>query len=188
MADLLPKDIPQQYSKEMKVKSEVFTLPVLTKDEKKYADCVDVMDMFEDWVHENHTKASGTVGINVPPPRPPGRPAIHAPSCPDQPSSHAPPVPDPADPLCGVKVPCIGDQLTRVRFAGAKDLRAGAHTCKDRLDHLYPFRCAAWHTKRSFLKFDIIHCGTYGCSNLRSSEIREMCALLWVILIRIYCP
>lgn len=68
MADLLPKDIPQQYSKEMKVKSEVFTLPVLTKDEKKYADCVDVMDMFEDWVHENHTKASGTVGINVSPP------------------------------------------------------------------------------------------------------------------------
>lgn len=68
LADLLPKDIPQQYSKEMKVKSEVFTLPVLTKDEKKYADCVDVMDMFEDWVHENHTKASGTVGINVPPP------------------------------------------------------------------------------------------------------------------------
>jgi len=93
---------------------------------------------------------------------PPGRPAIHAPSQPDQPASHACPVPDPAEPLCGVKVPCIGDQLTRVRFAGAKDLCAGAHTSKDRLDHLYPFRCAAWHTKRSFLKVhsEIIYCGT----------------------------
>ena len=109
------------------------------------------MDTFEDWLHEIHTKASGTVGINVPP-RPPGRPAINAPSRPGQPSFHAPPAPDPADPLCGVKVPCIGDQLKRVRFAGAKDLRSGAHTCKDRLDHLYPFRCAAWHTKRTFLK------------------------------------
>ena len=60
------------------------------------------------------------------------------------------------DPLCGVKVPCIGDQLTRIRFAGAKDLRAGAHTNRDRLDHLYPFRIAAWHTKRSFLKVPMV--------------------------------
>lgn len=131
------------------------------KDEKKCADCVYVMDMFEDWVHEIHTKASGVVGINAPL-LPLGRPAIHAPSRPDQPASHVPPVPDPAEPLCGIKVPCIGEQLTRVRFAGAKDLRAGAHTSKDRLDHLYPFHCAAWHTKRSFLKVhsEIIYCGT----------------------------
>lgn len=151
LADLIPKHIPHQYSEEMKGKSEVVTLPVLMKDEKRYSDCVDVMDMFEDWVHEIYTKAFGAVGINAPL-LPPGRPAINAPSRPDQPASHVPPVPDCAEPLCGVKVPCIGDQLTRVRFAGAKDLRAGSHTSKDRLDHLYPFRCAAWHTKRSFLK------------------------------------
>ena len=60
------------------------------------------------------------------------------------------------DPFCGVKVPCIGDQLTRIRFAGAKYLRAGAHTNKDRVDHLYPFQIAAWHTKRSFLKVPMI--------------------------------
>ena len=53
-------------------------------------------------------------------------------------------------------VPCIGDQLTRIRFAGAKYLRAGAHTNKDRVDHLYPFQIAAWHTKRSFLKVPMI--------------------------------
>lgn len=115
--------------------------------------------MFEDWVHEIYTKAFGTVGINAPL-IPPGGPAINAPSRPDQPASHVPPVPDCAKPLCGVKVPCIGDQLTRVRFAEAKDLRAGCHTSKDRLDHLYPFRCAAWHTKRSFLKVrsETIYC------------------------------
>ena len=50
------------------------------------------------------------------------------------------------DPLARVRIPCFGDQLTRVRLAGAKDLRAG------RLDHLYPFRIVDWHTKRSFLK------------------------------------
>ena len=56
------------------------------------------------------------------------------------------------DPLCGVKVPCFGDQLTRVRFAGAKDLRAGGHLPKQRLDHIYPFRIVDWHPKKSFLK------------------------------------
>jgi len=90
LAALIPKHIPHQYSEEMNGKSEVITLPVLMKDEKKYADCVDVMDMFEDWAHEIHTKASGAVGINAPL-LPPGRPAIHAPSQPDQPASHSPP-------------------------------------------------------------------------------------------------
>ena len=152
LADLLPKHIPHQYSDEMKQKSEVVTMPVLMKDEKKYADCVDVMDTFEQWIQDIHTKAFSVSDASPYPPN--GRPAVYAPSRPDQPASHAPPVPDPVDPLCGIKIPCIGDQLTRVKFAGAKDLRAGAHTSKDRMDHLYPFRCAAWHTKRSFVKVE----------------------------------
>ena len=85
---------------------------------------------------------------------PPG-PPIAAPSRPDQPASHVPPVPQPDDPLANVKVPCFGDQLTRVRLAGAKDLRAGSHTPQDRLDHIYPLRIVDWHSKRSFLK--VIH-------------------------------
>lgn len=79
-------------------------------------------------------------------------PPIAAPSRPDQPASHVPPAPQPDDPLANVKIPCFGDQLTRVRFAGAKDLRAGSHIPQDRFHHLYPFRIVDWHTKRSFLK------------------------------------
>ena len=134
MADLLSKQIPHLYSGD---ESNIRSIHIASFNEggKKYADCVVVKDMFQDWVHEIHTNASGVVGIDLSP-RPPGRPAVHA--RPDQ--------PDPADPLCGVKVPCIGDQLTRVRFARTKTLHAGAHTCKYGLDHLYPFHCAAWHT------------------------------------------
>lgn len=30
---------------------EVITLPVLIKDEKKYSDCVDILDQLEEWTH-----------------------------------------------------------------------------------------------------------------------------------------
>lgn len=147
---VVPARTPCQYQAEMSSESVVVPLPVLMKDEKKYADVVHVLDQLEVWIHQIYSRA----GICVPPDLehvPPG-PPIAAPSRPDQPSSHVPPVPQPDDPLAKVKVPCFGDQLTRVRFAGAKDLRAGSHTAQDRLDHLYPFRIVDWHTKRSFLK------------------------------------
>ena len=54
-------------------------------------------------------------------------PTIAPTSRPDQPASHVPPAASESDPLHGIKIPCFGDQLTRVRFAGAKDLRAGCH-------------------------------------------------------------
>ena len=67
-------------------------------------------------------------------------PPTAAPSRPDQPVSHIPLVRQVEDPLANVTIPCFGDQLTRVRVAGAKDLRSGSHTPKDRLDYIYPFR------------------------------------------------
>jgi hypothetical protein len=79
-------------------------------------------------------------------------PLVEVPTRPDQPRSHIPPKASDFDPLQGVKIPCFGDELTRVRFAGARDLRSGCHTAKQRLDHLYPYRIVGWHTKRSFLK------------------------------------
>ena len=39
-------------------KSEIMTLPILMKDEKKYSDCVDMLDQLEEWMHDIY-KASG---------------------------------------------------------------------------------------------------------------------------------
>ena len=147
---VVPGHTPCQYQEEMSTKSVVVPLPVLMKDEKKYAELVDVLDQLEVWTHEICSKA-GLCDPADPDHVPPG-PPVAAPSRPDQPSSHVPPVPEIDDPLANVKVPCFGDQLTRVRLAGARDLRAGCHTPQDRLDHLYPFRIVDWHSKRSFLK------------------------------------
>jgi hypothetical protein len=37
--------------KEMSTKSEVLTMPIMMKDEKKYSDCVDVLDL---WTNSRH--------------------------------------------------------------------------------------------------------------------------------------
>ena len=43
--------IPHFNSETASCKSEVITMPVLMKDEKKYSDCVDVLDLLEEWTH-----------------------------------------------------------------------------------------------------------------------------------------
>lgn len=153
----------------MSTKSAVVTMPVLMKDEKKYSECVDVLDQLEKWTRDIYAAA----GLCVPesPPSdddddddPPLRPAMGSSSRPDQPASHVRPPASEDDPLHGVKIPCYGDQLTRVRFAGAKDLRSGCHSATDRLDHLYPFCIVDWHTKRSFLKVQL-HCSFFTFSS-----------------------
>ena len=141
-----------QCAESMSEKSETVTMPVLLKDEKKYAECVDVLDQLEQWTYDIYS-AAGLCQTRTDPDPPMSPPVMSTCSSrPDQPGSHIPPSPSDDDPLRGIKIPCFGDQLTRVRFAGAKDLRAGCHTAKQRLDHLYPFCIADWHTKRSFLK------------------------------------
>ena len=41
-----------RHAEEMARKSEVITMPVVMKDEKKYAEVVDVLDQLEKWTHE----------------------------------------------------------------------------------------------------------------------------------------
>ena len=151
-----PKAPDSCYINEMAIKSEIVTMPILLKDEKKYSDCVDILDQLENWTEEIYSSA----GLCLPSAKPNDSTtpmtAVH--SRPDQPASHAPPAISKSDPLHGVKIPCFGDQLTRVRMAGSKDLRAGCHSAKQRLDHLYPFCIVDWHTKRSFLKVQCNFC------------------------------
>ena len=130
-------------------KSVITTLPVLMKDEKKYSDCVDVLDQLEEWTHQIYDASGLCTNIQS---TPENAPAIASSTQPDRPRAHIPSVATNTDPLKDVKIPCFGDELTRVRFAGARDLRSGCHTAKQRLDHLYPYRIVGWHTKRSFLK------------------------------------
>lgn len=58
----------------------------------------------------------------------------------------------PADFEC----PFSGDQLTRVRATSARNLRAGCHTKKDRLEHTKPDVIELWHLKQSFLMVSTI--------------------------------
>lgn len=148
LSDELP--LHHENSATASCKSEIVTMPVLMKDEKKYGDCVDVLDQLEEWTQEIYN-ASGMYKVQ-PDQLLVSQPMVQVPTRPDQPRSHIPPATSDFDPLQGVKIPCFGDELTRVRFAGARDLRSGCHTAKQRLDHLYPYRIVGWHTKRSFLK------------------------------------
>ena len=137
------------------------------KAEKKYSEVANVVDKLESWVFDINNKAdliSRNHKVQLPPqpplpspqpptpspPQPP--PSSQSSSRPDQPLSRVSPVTDSNDPKAGVKVQSIGDQIKRVRFAGAKDLWAGCHSASDRFDHLYPFRVADWHCKQSFFK------------------------------------
>jgi glutaredoxin len=45
------------HAEEMARKSEVMTMPVVIKDEKKYANVVEVLDQLEKWMHEIYTAA-----------------------------------------------------------------------------------------------------------------------------------
>ena len=103
-------------------KSEVFPLPIQFKDEKKYADVVDILASHEATFETIFKAATDNEG-------------------PEQETYI------PADFNC----PSGGDQLTRVRFTYGRKLRAGAHTSKDRLEHSQPDVIELFHTKQAFL-------------------------------------
>ena len=141
-------------ARSMANQSVVIPFPVQMKDEKKYSDMIDVLDTLEKWVSDIHCKA----GLCIP-----QDPALHGPMIEDNTiPGHSSGNQTPAhDSISSTKVPCYGDQLTRVRMTGAKDLRAGSHTAADKFEHLHPFRIVDWHTKRSFLKVYCFYCHIY---------------------------
>ena len=73
----------------MSTRSEVITMPVVMKDEKKYAECVDVQDQLEKWTYEIYSAAG--LCSSEPESSHESTPVITAHSRPDQPGSHVPP-------------------------------------------------------------------------------------------------
>ncbi len=57
--------------------------------------------------------------------------------------------------------PLGGDQLTRVCFDSAKNLRAGAHTRDERLEHLSPVIEELFHVEQDLLEVKISQTYTY---------------------------
>ena len=133
---IIPEHIPHKYQREMMQKSIIVPLPMMMKDEKKYEDVVDILDGYEQHLEDIFVKAAVI--------QKPEEDRSEVPPCiisgqsstADQSRGHFN-KDDEHDHMKDVSVPFGGDQMTRVRFAGAKDLRAGAHTPKQRFNHLH---------------------------------------------------
>ncbi len=63
MEAVLPQHIPHRYSDHMALKSDVHPLPIMMKNEAKYEDCVDIMDMYEDELIHLFTEAFGDTSV-----------------------------------------------------------------------------------------------------------------------------
>ena len=152
---VVPKHIRHRYSEEMSQKSTIVAMPVLFHNEKEYGEVVKILRTYERWIAEIYRKA-GLVNADID-----EQDMVELlclvegqSSLPDQPQAHQT-QDDPNDPLKDIHVPFEGDQLTRVRFAGARDLVAGNQTATQRFDHTTPYRSALWHTKASFLQVSL---------------------------------
>lgn len=150
LKSVIPEHIHHIYEEDMSKKSIIVPLPMQLKDERKYSDVVDILDYYEEELENVYIRA-GLVEkpANVSTVQPISIEGQS--SLPDQPGAHFTKV-DENDHMKVISVPFGGDQMTRVRFAGAKDLRAGSHTAKERLEHCSPFVSELFHTKMSYLQ------------------------------------
>ena len=139
MMSIILVHIESTYSNEMAQKSTIVPLSMQFKEERKYDDVVDILCTYENTLEDIYSKAGL---IEVPKDTKSAVPNVSlsgATSRPDQPGAHAKRN-DSDDHIKQVEVPFGGDQLTRVRFAGAKDL------------HCSPFVIEMFHTKMAFVQ------------------------------------
>ena len=157
LKSIVPQHISHKYQQEMAKKSTIIPLPMQMKDEKKYEDVVDILDSYEQELEDIYVIAGVVRKLNGPEQEQPARITSGESATPDQAAAHFN-KDDANDHMKGISVPFGGDQMTRVRFAGAKDLRAGAHTAKQRFDHRNPFVSELFHTKMAYVQVKIYKC------------------------------